>query len=100
MKITFSPFLSILFALSLTATSCYKDQIATDTAPTGSADLALKKLILSFTQQGNKLVGSVTDVVNTYAYQGGGAISSEGNTVIVGGATDNGGIGATWIFNR
>jgi hypothetical protein len=53
-------------------------------------------------QQGNKLVGT------GYAYnpngevqQGGAvAISADGNTAIVGGESDNSGLGAAWVFAR
>jgi hypothetical protein len=51
-----------------------------------------------FSQQGNKLVGSGA---NGIAEQGSSvAVSSDGNTAIVGGPFDNGGIGAAWIFTR
>ncbi len=49
-------------------------------------------------KQGRTLIG--TDAVGN-AYQGiSVAISSDGNTVISGGYTDNGGIGAGWVFVR
>lgn len=51
----------------------------------------------TWTQQGNKLVG--TGAVGNAA-QGIVAISADGNTVIIGGAVDNGGKGAAWIFTR
>jgi hypothetical protein len=51
-----------------------------------------------WSQQGNKLVA--TDGVGN-AYQGGSvALSSDGNTAIVGGLNDDGGIGAAWIYIR
>jgi hypothetical protein len=51
-----------------------------------------------WTQQGSKLVGSGTD---GYAQQGSSvALSGDGNTAIVGGTHDNGGIGAAWVFTR
>jgi hypothetical protein len=51
-----------------------------------------------FTQQGGKLVGSGS--VGT-AYQGWGvALSSDGNTSIVGGPLDNNSLGAAWVFTR
>jgi hypothetical protein len=51
-----------------------------------------------WTQQGNKLVA--TDAVTT-AHQGYSvALSADGNTAIVGGATDNGNTGATWVYTR
>ncbi len=49
-------------------------------------------------QQGGKLVGSNAD---DPARQGVGvALSSDGNRAIVGGFTDNNGVGAAWVFNR
>jgi hypothetical protein len=51
-----------------------------------------------FTQQGPKLVGAGT-VGN--AQQGTSvAVAGDGNTIIVGGPTDNGGMGAAWVFTR
>jgi uncharacterized protein (TIGR03437 family) len=51
----------------------------------------------SWTQQA-KLVG--TDAVG-FAYQGASVgLSADGNTAIVGGTGDNGGIGAAWVFVR
>jgi lipocalin len=51
-----------------------------------------------WTQQGNKLVG--TGTIN-YALQGHSvSLSSDGNTAIVGGYADNGGVGAAWFFTR
>jgi hypothetical protein len=51
-----------------------------------------------WTQQGNKLVG--TGAIGA-AYQGTSvALSADGNTAIVGGTIDNGGIGAAWVFVR
>jgi len=51
-----------------------------------------------WTQQGNKLVGS--DAVGT-PYQGTSvSISGDGNTAIVGGYSDSGGVGAAWVFTR
>jgi uncharacterized protein YdbL (DUF1318 family) len=51
-----------------------------------------------FTQQGSKLVGG--GVVGSALQGCGVALSSDGNTAIVGGATDNDGIGAAWVFTR
>jgi len=60
-----------------------------------------------WTQQGSKLVG--TGYVGSFIQQGGGdqgnggqsvALSSDGNTLAVGGNYDDNGIGATWIFVR
>ncbi len=55
-----------------------------------------------FVQQGPKLVGTGA---SGPAWQGGGAISADGNTVIVGGPFDNlmqvnAGVGAVWVFTR
>jgi hypothetical protein len=52
----------------------------------------------AWVQQENKLIG--TGAVG-YAYQGGSvALSSDGNTLAIGGPTDNKSIGAVWIFRR
>jgi len=49
-------------------------------------------------QQGAKLVG--TGVVGV-SYQGiSVAVSGDGNTAVVGGYQDNGGVGAVWVFTR
>ncbi len=51
-----------------------------------------------WSQQGAKLVGS--GAVG-HAQQGWSvAISADGNTVLVGGFADNGGVGAAWVFTR
>ena len=51
-----------------------------------------------WTQQGNKLVG--TGAVGN-AQQGiSVSLSSDGNTAIVGGPTDNGEAGAAWVYTR
>jgi hypothetical protein len=55
-------------------------------------------LFAQFTQQGPKLVGTGGVVPSR---QGSSvAISSDGNTAIVGGPYDNGNIGAVWVFTR
>ena len=61
-----------------------------------SSQLALSQS--QFTQQGLKLVGTgaVGDPREGYCV----ALSDDGNTAIVGGNNDNGGIGAAWIFTR
>ncbi|MDO8992764.1 MAG: IPT/TIG domain-containing protein, partial [Daejeonella sp.] len=51
-----------------------------------------------WTQQGPKLVG--TGNVGPAQQGRAVAISADGNTVIIGGYFDSGGIGAAWIFNR
>jgi hypothetical protein len=53
---------------------------------------------VTWTQQGNKLVGT-----GAIGYSGQGysvSLSSDGNTLAVGGYLDDNGIGATWIFVR
>src|SRR2546422_11060455 len=50
-----------------------------------------------FVQQGPKLVG--TGAIG-HARQGNVALSADGNTAIVGGALDDGGQGAAWIYRR
>ena len=49
----------------------------------------------TWTQQGSKLVG--TGAAGD-AGQGGVALSGDGNTALVGGNDDNGGVGAAWVF--
>ena len=51
-----------------------------------------------WSQQGNKLVG--TGAVGAAAQGWGIALSSDGNTAIVGGLADNSGSGAAWAFTR
>jgi uncharacterized protein (TIGR03437 family) len=52
-----------------------------------------------FIQQGPKLVGS--GIVGPGARQGASvALSTDGNTLIVGGTDDNAAVGATWVFTR
>jgi hypothetical protein len=56
-----------------------------------------------WTQQGSKLVGTGAVEGNNYlfVYQGASvALSSDGNTAIVGGYLDNSRIGAAWVFTR
>jgi hypothetical protein len=50
-----------------------------------------------WSEQGNKLVG--TGAVGN-ALQGAVALSGDGNTALVGGINDNGGVGAGWVFTR
>jgi uncharacterized repeat protein (TIGR02543 family) len=47
-------------------------------------------------QQGNKLFG--TSTIGNSEFGSSVAVSADGNTAIVGGPSDNGGIGAAWIF--
>jgi hypothetical protein len=56
-----------------------------------------------FIQQGPKLVGTgaVSDLSTGDAFMGSSvALSADGNTALVGGPDDNGGIGAVWVFTR
>jgi hypothetical protein len=52
----------------------------------------------AWTQQGPKLVGSdaVEDAHSGWSV----ALSADGNTAVVGGPGDNGGVGAAWVFTR
>jgi len=53
-------------------------------------------------QQGEMLIGSGADMGSTGVVRQGEAvaISADGNTVILGGAWDNQGVGAAWVFKR
>jgi hypothetical protein len=53
-----------------------------------------------WSQQGNKLVGTGTGTIGNAEQGGSVSISADGNTSIVGGRNDNGGVGAVWIFTR
>lgn len=52
----------------------------------------------NWTQQGNKLVG--TGAANAASQGRSVAISADGNTVLVGGESDNSNLGAAWVFTR
>ena len=52
----------------------------------------------TWTQQGTKLVG--TGAIGSSRQGAAVALSADGNTAIVGGSADNGGIGGTWVFTR
>ncbi len=52
----------------------------------------------TWTQQGPKLVG--TGAVGNAGQGCGVALSSDGNTALIGGANDNTGAGAAWVFTR
>jgi hypothetical protein len=54
--------------------------------------------LAQFTQQGSKLIG--TGAVGTADQGQSVAFSADGNTAIVGGPTDNGNIGAAWVYTR
>ncbi len=59
---------------------------------------ALSPALAQFSQQGNKLIG--TGAAGP-AQQGSAiALSADGNTMIVGGLSDNGHVGAAWVFTR
>jgi len=51
-----------------------------------------------WTQQGTKLVGTSETGIGSQGISV--ALSSDGNTVIVGGISDNNGMGAAWVFTR
>ena len=53
---------------------------------------------VTWSQQGPKLVGSGATGLATQGYSV--ALSSDGNTALVGGYTDTGSIGAAWVFTR
>ncbi|MFP5042931.1 T9SS type A sorting domain-containing protein [Parasediminibacterium sp. JCM 36343] len=56
-----------------------------------------------WTQQGNKLIGQGAIPMSSLQGSGQGssvALSADGNTLIEGGAGDNKGIGAAWLFTR
>src|SRR2546423_153102 len=59
-----------------------------------SSELALAQ----FSQQGPKLVG--TGAVGTAGQGRSVALSSDGNTAIVGGPNDNNNTGAAWVYTR
>ena len=52
----------------------------------------------SWTQQGDKLVGSLA--VGPAQQGRSAALSADGNTALVGGLVDNGSVGAVWVFTR
>jgi hypothetical protein len=52
----------------------------------------------TWTQQGSKLFG--TGAVGAAGQGGSVALSSDGNTAIVGGPSDNGNAGAAWVYTR
>jgi hypothetical protein len=52
----------------------------------------------TWTQQGNKLVG--TSSVGMSQQGTSVAISADGNTALIGGSSDNSGVGAVWVFTR
>src|SRR3954452_1422380 len=56
--------------------------------------------VAQFSQQGTKLVGTGVEPF-THAEQGRSvAVSSDGNTMIVGGIMDGFGLGAAWIWTK
>ena len=51
-----------------------------------------------FIQQGEKLTGGEEDGKGQFGYSV--ALSSDGNTALIGGYADNGAVGAAWVFTR
>jgi len=64
--------------------------------------LAVAPVSAQFVQQGNKLVasGAVSGSMDGIDEGFSAAISRDGNTAIIGGPFDNGGLGAAWVFAR
>jgi len=52
----------------------------------------------TWTQQGKKLVG--TGAIDDAQQGSSVALSGDGNTALIGGHNDNGGVGAAWVFTR
>ncbi len=52
----------------------------------------------TWTQQGSKLVGN--DAIDAAQQGRFVSLSGDGNTALIGGSTDNSGVGATWVFTR
>ncbi len=52
----------------------------------------------SWTQQGSKLTANDESGAGFFGYSV--ALSSDGNIALIGGRTDNGGVGAAWVFAR
>ena len=69
----------------------------TDSAATGAAWIFTRHEGV-WTQEGNKLVGA--GFVGTACQGVSVALSSDGNTAIIGGSVDNADTGAAWIFTR
>ena len=66
-------------------------------SPGGAAVVFVRDTNSNWTQQGGNLIGIGTGG----ASQGESvALSGDGNTALVGGPNDNGGIGAAWVFTR
>ena len=51
-----------------------------------------------WTQQGAKLTGSGETGAGEFGWSV--ALSADGNTALIGGVADNGGVGAAWVFTR
>jgi len=64
---------------------------------TMAAWVLLPSAFAQFVQQGGKLVGSGSVGVSNQSTP---AISSDGNTALLGGEDDNGSVGAVWVFTR
>jgi FG-GAP repeat len=73
-----------------------------DNGFTGAAWIFTRDANGAWTQQGNKLVGSGSLIINSTTPEQGYSVglSADGNTAIIGGRRDNNYIGAAWIFKR
>jgi len=72
---------------------------AGDNTVIGAAWVFVRDGLGNWSQQGSKLVGA--GVAGPRAYQGESvALSADGNTALVGGYLDDGGVGAVWVFTR
>ncbi len=60
--------------------------------------LSSQAALAQFSQDGNKLVGMLATGAAEQGYSV--ALSADGDTAIVGGPSDNGNIGAAWVFTR
>jgi hypothetical protein len=54
----------------------------------------------TWTQQGNKLVGSTVGTSGPSDQGYSVALTADGNTALIGGPTNNGNVGAAWVFTR
>jgi hypothetical protein len=70
-------------------------------AALGALLCAAQPAAAQFTQQGSKLVGTGAIYGGHGATQGNAvALSTDGNTALVGGNNDNNEVGAVWVFTR
>lgn len=63
-----------------------------------AASIVPNLLLAQFTQQGPKLIG--TGAIRQARQGSSVAVSADGNTALVGGATDNASMGAVWVYTR